>query len=255
MRKVLLTWFTDEETGLEKSGNLEKSGRVLSDMVLVSARSGTQAPGLSDPRASTITTEERLRRNAAIFLLRWFFSIPPNLAPGTPDPFFPCSVLCPVGRTAMDCITRTLLAPGRIWPMGGNWRAVGKRDEAVFPALPSCFSAMSLTVAMFLYDLQLLPGRPLSTGSSSHWAPATLFPSFVPGVVMAYCCSQFLGVSSSLVCSLNPEDNFVSSPSNKISSSESSRMYSVSCHDFVWYTLCLNKHKTGLERWPNGRFS
>lgn len=38
MRIVLLTYFTDEETGLEKSGNLEKSGKVLKNIEVASAR-------------------------------------------------------------------------------------------------------------------------------------------------------------------------------------------------------------------------
>ena len=37
-RTVLLTYFTDEETGLKKSSNLEKSGEMFNDIELVSAR-------------------------------------------------------------------------------------------------------------------------------------------------------------------------------------------------------------------------
>lgn len=59
MKKVILTYFTDKETSLEKLGNLEKSGKVFNDKDLVCARTKIQTFGLSDSRASTINDRRK----------------------------------------------------------------------------------------------------------------------------------------------------------------------------------------------------
>ena len=188
-----------------------------------------------------------------------FFPLPLNQFP-SPQIHSSPSLFCalrggPRGLLHLDSLAHWLLVVfGQLEALEGNWRAVGKWHQVVFPPRPSHFSAVSDSCYVRSW-LQLLLGRLLCMGSSTHWAPPILFPSLGPGEVMAYCCSHFLGVSPSLVCSLNPGHNSVSSPINKVSSFESSGIYPVSCHDFVWHTLSLNKQKTGLGWCSSGRYS
>lgn len=201
-RKVLLTYFTDEETGLKKSGNLEKPGEVFNDIELVSARTGIQTLGLT-PEPSQLMTEEKMQSSSFCTV----FSFIPKSVPFTPNPFFPFCVLCPVGRTPGDCITWTHL-PTDYWLDLANWRHWKETEEQWGSDIRLYFlrvlpiSVPCLTVVMSIHWLQLLLGRLLCMGSSTYWAPAILFPSFGPGEVMAYCCSHFLGVSPSLVVPL-----------------------------------------------------
>lgn len=58
MRKVL-TYFTDKKTGLEKSGNSEKSGEVFSDIELVKCQNWNSNLGLTPVPLQLMTEEQR----------------------------------------------------------------------------------------------------------------------------------------------------------------------------------------------------
>lgn len=171
MRNILLTYATGEETGLEKSGNLEKSGKVFNNTV--SQCQNWNSKFSSNAKASTINDRrETSQEGSVIFLLHWFFSITLAQLP-LPQIYSSTSLFCdpggrPRGLHHLDSPAHWLLVRFGQWEaLGGNWRSVGKWDQVVYSPLPSCFSHVFDSGYVPSW-LQLLPGRPLFTGSSSH---------------------------------------------------------------------------------------
>ena len=91
-RKVLLTCFNDEKTGLKKSDNLQKSSKMFNDTELVSTRTRIQSLGPT-PEPSQLMREERMQSSS--FCVGFLFSFTPKAVPFTPNPFF--SALHPEG--------------------------------------------------------------------------------------------------------------------------------------------------------------
>lgn len=187
---------------LKETRQLRKSGEVFNDIQLVSARTGIQLT----PDPLQLMTEERMQSSS---FCTGFSPLPLTQLP-SPQIHSSPSLFCalrggPLG-TASSGLTCPL-ATSQIWPIGGTGRKVKGCGEV----RSGCIFSTPFPLQYHVFDrsyvpswLQPLLGRPLSTGSSSRRAPVILFPSLGPGEVMAYCCSQFLGVSPSLVCSLNP---------------------------------------------------
>lgn len=143
-------------------------------------------------------TGERLNRSAVSHLPSALFF----LHHPCPSFSYPRSIFPPVpwgdntsGLHLGDSLAHWLQVKCGQWvALGGSWRAVGKWDQAVFPPLPSCFSAMSLTVVVFLHDYNSCQAGPYLQAPIFPGS-ITLFLSLGSRVVMASCCSQFLGVS------------------------------------------------------------
>lgn len=172
MRNILLTYVTGEETGLEKSGNLEKSGKVFNDTESVSARTEIQNLALT-PKALQLMTEEKLNRKAESSSFCTDFSPLPLAQLPLPQIYSSTSLFCdpggrPHGLHHLDSLAHWLLVRFGQWEaLGGNWRSVGEWDQVVYSPLPSCFNHVFDSGYVPSW-LQLLPGRPLFTGSSSH---------------------------------------------------------------------------------------
>lgn len=232
-RKVLSTCFTNEKKGLKKSDNFEKSSKMFNDTELVSTRTRIQSLG---PEPSQLMREERMQSSSFCIGFFFFFSFTPKPVPFTPNPFF--FVLHPEGgslETEPPGLTFPL-PTGWIWPTGGTGRKLKGRRELRSGCIFSIPFLLHCPVFGSGYAppwLQLLLGRPFCIGSSSPWTPANTISFLRPREVMAYCYSQFLGVSPSLACSLNPGHNSVSGLINNVSSFEPPGMYPISYHNFV----------------------
>lgn len=126
-RKLLLTYFTDEETGLKKSGNLEKPGEVFNDIELVSTRTGIQTLGLT-PEPSQLMTEEKMQSSSFCTV---FFPLPLNQFP-SPQIHSSPSVFCALWGGPLGTASPGLTCPlptGWIWPTGGTGRKLKSSGE------------------------------------------------------------------------------------------------------------------------------
>lgn len=131
MRNILLTYVTGEETGLEKSGNLEKSGKVFNDTELVSARTEIQNLAVT-PKPPQLMTEEKLNRKAVSSSFCTDFSPLPLAQFPLPQIYSSTSLFCdpggrPRGLHLLDSLAHWLPVRFGQWEaLGGNWRSVGK---------------------------------------------------------------------------------------------------------------------------------
>lgn len=156
MRNILLTYVTGEETGLEKSGNLEKSGKVFNDTESVSARTEIQNLPLT-PKPLQLMTEEKLNRKAESSSFCTDFSPLPLAQLPLPQIYSSTSLFCDPGGRPMDCITWTHLPTG-YWSdlaNGRHWEETGGRWGSeirlfILHSLPAL--VMSLIVVMSLHD-------------------------------------------------------------------------------------------------------